>query len=151
MDDSAQLSAFRKPSAVEALFNRAFGFLVGLGIAPGYMQLLQVRGRKSGRIYSSPVNLLQFDGKPYLVAPRGATQWVRNAEAAGEIVLKRSSTRRKYRLRPVSDPEKPQILKLYLESYKSAVQRYFPVPAGSPAAAFRDIASNYPVFELIPE
>ena len=31
-----------------------------------------------------------------------------------------------------------------------AVQRYFPVPASSPAAAFREIASNYPVFELVP-
>ena len=150
MTDSAQSPAFRKPSAVEALFNRAFGFLVGLGIAPGYMQLLQVRGRKTGRIYSSPVNLLQFDGKPYLVAPRGSTQWVRNAVATGEIVLKRGSMRRTYRLRPLSDPEKPEILKLYLESYKSAVQRYFPVPAGSPAVAFRNIAPNYPVFELLP-
>jgi deazaflavin-dependent oxidoreductase (nitroreductase family) len=149
--NSAQFPAFRKPSAVEALFNRAFGLLVGLGIAPSYMQLLQVRGRKTGRIYSSPVNLLQVGGKPYLVAPRGATQWVRNAEATGEIVLKRGSVRCKYRLRPVSDAEKLEILKLYLASYKSAVQRYFPVPAGSPAAAFRDIASNYPVFELIPE
>ncbi len=145
------MPAFRKPSAVEAFFNRVLGFLVGLGIAPGYMQLLQVRGRKTGRIYSSPVNLLQVGGKPYLVAPRGTTQWVRNAEATGEIVLKRGSARRrKYRLRPVSDSEKPEILKLYLESYKPAVQRYFPVPAGSPAAAFRDIASNYPVFELLP-
>ena len=114
------------------------------------MQLLQVRGRKTGRIYSSPVNLLQFGGKPYLVAPRGATQWVRNAEATGEIVLKRGSVRHKYRLRAISDREKPEILKLYLESYKSAVQRYFPVLAGSPAAAFRDIASNYPVYELLP-
>ena len=150
VSDSVQLPAFRKPSAVEAFFNRAFGFLVGLGIAPGYMRLLQVRGRKTGRSYSSPVNLLQVDGKAYLVAPRGRTQWVRNAEAIGEIVLKRGSVRRKYRLQPLSDPEKLEILKLYLESYKSAVQRYFPVPAGSPAAAFRDIASNYPVFELLP-
>ncbi len=105
VSDSVPFPAFRKPSVVEALFNRAFGFLVGLGIAPGYMQLLQVRGRKTGRIYSSPVNLLQFGGKPYLVAPRGTTQWVRNAEATGEIVLKRGSVRRKYRLRPVSDAE----------------------------------------------
>jgi F420H(2)-dependent quinone reductase len=150
VSSSEPLPAFRKPSAVEALFNRAFGFLVGLGIAPAYMQLLQVRGRKTGRIYSSPVNLLQFSGKPYLVAPRGTTQWVRNADTAGEIVLKRGSAHRKYRLRPIPDPEKPELLKLYLESYKSAVQRYFPVPAGSPAAAFRDIASNYPVFELLP-
>jgi deazaflavin-dependent oxidoreductase (nitroreductase family) len=149
MSNGAQLSAFRKPSMAEALFNRAFGFLVGLGIAPGYMQLLQVRGRKTGRVYSSPVNLLQVGGKKYLVAPRGRTQWVRNAEATGEVVLKRGGARTRFRLKPIPDGEKPEILKLYLDSYKSAVQRYFPVPADSPAAAFREIASNYPVFELV--
>jgi deazaflavin-dependent oxidoreductase (nitroreductase family) len=150
VSDSVQLPAFRKPSAVEAFFNRALGFLVGLGIGPGYMHLLQVRGRKTGQVYSTPVDLLQVGGKPYLVAPRGRTQWVRNAEATGEIVLKRGSVRRKYLLRPVPDAEKSEILKLYLDSYKTEVQRYFPVPAGSPAAAFRDVAPNYPVFELIP-
>ena len=114
------------------------------------MQLLQVRGRKTGRLYSSPVNLLQVKGKSYLVAPRGRTQWVRNSEATGEILLKRGSVQRKYRLRPILDDEKPEILKLYLDSYKSAVQRFFPVRAGSPPAAFRDIAASYPVFELVP-
>jgi deazaflavin-dependent oxidoreductase (nitroreductase family) len=150
VSDTVQLPVFRKPSAPEALFNRLFGFLVGLGIGPSYMQLLQVRGRKTGRVYSSPVNLLQVGGTLYLVAPRGRTQWVRNAEATGEIVLKRGRARRTYRLRPIPDSEKPETLKWYLDSYKSAVQRYFPVPAGSPAAAFRDIAPNYPVFELHP-
>lgn len=150
MSDARTPPSFRQPSALEALFNRAFGVLVGLGIGPAYMQLLQVRGRKTGRVYSSPVNLLRFNDKPSLVAPRGRTQWVRNAEAAGEIVLKRGSVSRKYRLQPLSDAEKPEILQLYLESYKSAVQRYFPVPAGSPPAAFAPIASNYPVFALLP-
>ena len=149
MNDRAHPPSFRKPSPLEALFNRALGLLVGLGIGPAYMQLLQVRGRKTGRVYSTPINLLQVAGKPYLVAPRGRTQWVRNAEATGEILLKRGREERKYRLRPVPDGEKPEILKLYLDSYKSAVQQYFPVPAGSPAAAFRDIAANYPVFELL--
>ncbi len=149
MNDRAHPPSFRKPSPLEALFNRALGLLVGLGIGPAYMQLLQVRGRKTGRVYSTPINLLQVAGKPYLVAPRGRTQWVRNAEATGEILLKRGREERKYRLRPVPDGEKPEILKLYLDSYKSAVQPYFPVPAGSPAAAFRDIAANYPVFELL--
>jgi deazaflavin-dependent oxidoreductase (nitroreductase family) len=150
VSDTVQLPVFRKPSAPEALFNRLFGFLAGLGIGPSYMQLLQVRGRKTGRVYSSPVNLLQVGGTLYLVAPRGRTQWVRNAEATGEIVLKRGRARRTYRLRPIPDSEKPETLKWYLDSYKSAVQRYFPLPAGSPAAAFRDIAPNYPVFELHP-
>src|SRR5579864_4302112 len=84
-NSGSQPAKFHKPSALEAFFNRAFGYLVGLGLGPGYMRLLQVRGRKTGRVYSSPVNLLEFGGKPYLVAPRGRTQWVRNAEAAGEI------------------------------------------------------------------
>src|SRR2546430_9428306 len=128
--------SFRAPSAAEAFFNRAFGFLVGLGVGPAYVQLLQVRGRKTGRLYSSPVNLLEFLGKPYLVAPRGRTQWVRNAEAIGQITLKKGKSRRNYRLRAVPDEDKPEILKLYLESYKSAVQRYFAIPAGSPAGAF---------------
>lgn len=150
MPDGQPAPAFRKPNPAEAFFNRAFGFLVGLGIAPPYMYLLQVRGRRSGRLYSSPVNLLEFHRKPYLVAPRGRTQWVRNAEAAGQVTLKKGKMRRSYRLGVVPDNQKPEILKLYLDSYKSAVQRYFPVPAGSSSDRFVGIAAQYPVFELIP-
>jgi hypothetical protein len=72
VDHAGKSEAFQKPSAVEAAFNRALGFLVGLGLGPRYMQLLQVRGRKTGRIYSTPVNLLELGGKTYLVAPRGS-------------------------------------------------------------------------------
>src|SRR5260370_41346602 len=110
-----KMPAFRKPNPVEALFNRAFGFLVGMGIGPRYMHLLQVRGRKTGRIYSSPVNLLEFGGKPFLVAPRGRTQWVRNAEATGEISLKKGKAQNKYRLHAVPDAGTPDIRKLCLE------------------------------------
>ncbi len=46
-----------------------------------------------GEFSATPVNLMEIGGKPVLVAPRGRTQWVRNAEAAGEIALKRGSKR----------------------------------------------------------
>jgi deazaflavin-dependent oxidoreductase (nitroreductase family) len=140
---------FRAPSGVEALFNRVMGYLAGLGVGPKFIYLLQVRGRKSGKIYASPVNLMEVGGKQILVAPRGRTQWVRNAEAAGEITLKRGSFSRKFGLQPIVDGEKPEILKEYLDGYASAVKKFFPVAPGSPAAAFQDIAGNYPVFELI--
>ena len=143
------MTAFRKPSAIEGLFNRCFGFLVGLGLGPKYNYLLQVRGRKSGKLYSTPIDLLEIDSKRYLVAPRGYTQWVRNAEAAGEITLKRGNWQHSFRLRAVPDIEKPELLKAYLDRFKMAVQRYFPVPAGSAVQAFAAIAANYPVFELI--
>jgi deazaflavin-dependent oxidoreductase (nitroreductase family) len=144
------MPSFREPSAFERFFNRAFGFLVGFGIAPKDYYLLQVRGRKSGRIYSTPVNPVECQGKRFLVAPRGRTQWVRNAESAGEVVLKRGGRRLQFRLRALPNQERPEILKEYLDRFASTVQRYFPVPKGSPPQAFANLAEQYPVFELFP-
>jgi deazaflavin-dependent oxidoreductase (nitroreductase family) len=143
------LPEFRAPTATERAFNRVFGFLVGLGLGFSHNYLLQVRGRKSGRLYSTPIDLLELGGKRFLVAPRGRTQWVRNAEAAGEVTLKRGRTQEKFRLRPIPDADKPEILKAYLDNFKREVQRYFPVPAGSPVQAFGELAPSYPAFELI--
>jgi len=141
---------FRQASPAEQFFNRAFGFLVGLGLSPSYNYLLEVKGRKSGRIYSTPVNLHEVNGKQCLVAPRGLTQWVLNAEASGEITLKKRGRRRTYKLRPLADSEKPEILKSYLMRYGAAVQRFFPVRPDAPLETFAEIAAGYPAFELIP-
>ena len=102
---SSDLPVFREPTSGEKAFNRVFGFLVGIGIGFSYNYLLRVRGRKSGKLYSTPINLLERSGKRYLVAPRGRTQWVRNAEAAGEVTLKKGKALQNFRLRAVSDEE----------------------------------------------
>ncbi len=149
MNANSAVSGFRAPTALERAFNRFFGFLVGLGLGLKHNYLLQVRGRKSGKLYSTPVDLLEMDGRRFLVAPRGLTQWVRNAEAAGEITLKKGSSRQSFRLRAISDAEKPPLLKAYLDSFKTTVQRYFPVPPGPDVQAFVSIAADYPVFELV--
>jgi deazaflavin-dependent oxidoreductase (nitroreductase family) len=149
MSTASATPAFREPTPIEKFLNRVMGSLVSLGLAPSHMRLLQVRGRRSGKLYSTPVDLLELNGKLYLVAPRGRTQWVRNAEAAGEITLKRGSDLRRFRLRALSEEEKLPILKAYLDSFKSEVQRYFPIAAGSKSEEFISIASNYPAFELL--
>ncbi|MDR3749754.1 MAG: nitroreductase/quinone reductase family protein [Acidobacteriota bacterium] len=141
--------AFDQPTAIERLFNRVFGWLVGHGLGMKHNYLLQVRGRKSGKLYSTPIDLLKMEGKRFLVAPRGLTQWVRNAQAAGEVTLKRGRLQKTYALRPIPDAGKPPYLKEYLDRFKTTVQRYFPVKAGSPPEAFSAIAADYPVFELI--
>jgi deazaflavin-dependent oxidoreductase (nitroreductase family) len=143
------LPEFRAPTALERAFNRVFGFLVGLGIGFSHNYLLEVRGRKSGKIYSTPINLLEFGGKRFLVAPRGRTQWVRNAEAAGVVALKKGKIKLQFQLRAIPDVEKPEILKAYLDNFKREVQRYFPVAADSPVQAFTPLLQNYPAFELI--
>jgi deazaflavin-dependent oxidoreductase (nitroreductase family) len=123
---------------------------VRLGIGPSHMRVLEVRGRKSGKLYALPVDLLSREQALFLVAPRGRTQWVRNAEAAGVVTLRRGGKSARYRLRSLPDPEKPPILKAYLDRFHREVQRFFPVRAGSPLAAFVALASRYPAFELVP-
>jgi len=142
------LTEFLEPGPLDRVFNKAFGVLVGLGLGMRHNFLLEVRGRKTGRVYSTPVNVLDLGGRRFLVAPRGRTQWVRNAEAVAELTLKRGRDRRRFRLRPVPDAEKPKILNEYLDRFRTTVQRYFPVRAGSGPEAFAEIASRYPVFEL---
>lgn len=139
---------FKQPSSVERAFNNLFGILVGLGFGLSHNYLLQVRGRKSGRVYSTPVNLLIVNGRRYLVAPRGETQWVRNAQSTGEIWLKKGRRRYHFRLREIPDEGKSQLLKSYLDRFRTTAQRYFPIPAGSAPETFSAIAAQYPVFEL---
>ncbi len=150
MDDQPKSSTqFSKPNAIDRVFNRAFGFLVKLGIGLKHNYLLEVRGRKSGRVYSTPVNTLVLDGKKYLVAPRGYTEWVKNALASQQACLVRGGAREQVRLRMIADESKPEILKAYLDRFKLSVQRFFPVPAGSPVEAFAPLAAGIPVFEII--
>jgi deazaflavin-dependent oxidoreductase (nitroreductase family) len=147
---SRDVPAFRAPSASERLFTRAFGLLVGLGLGLRHNYLLVVRGRASGRLHATPVNVLEFQGRRWLVAGRGRTQWVRNAEAAGEVILSKGRHHWRFRVRAVPAAEKPEILRAYLDRFRMTVQRYFPVPAGSPASAFAGLVDGYPVFELLP-
>ena len=140
----------KPPTTGERLFNKAFGILVGLGLGLSHNFLLEVRGRRTGRRYSVPVNVLVLDGRRFLVAPRGHTSWVRNALASGTVVLVKSRRREELRVRPLSADEKPAVLKAYLDRFKLVVQRYFPLPTGSPEAAFQPLVDRYPAFELEP-
>ena len=80
--------------------------------------------------------------KRFLVAPRGRTQWVRNAEAAGEVTLKKGNTRQKYGLRLLTPAEKPEILKAYLDTFRREVQP-FPRPGRIiPARSLRETDRN---------
>lgn len=141
---------FLKPGLFARTINKIVGLLVRVGIGPSYMRLLRVRGRRTGRILSTPVNLLEFRGCHYLVGGRGHTGWSKNADAAGAVELVRGRRAAIYRLRPVTGDLKLEILKAYLDRYSSTVQKFFAVPAGSPFEAFRETSERHPVFELLP-
>jgi deazaflavin-dependent oxidoreductase (nitroreductase family) len=139
---------FMRPSPLDRIVNRVFGFLVRIGFGLAHNFLLEVPGRKSGRIYATPVNVLTHKNKRYLVAPRGDTQWVRNVVVSQKATLVRGAKRENVRMRAIADEAKPEILKAYVDCYRLTVQRYFPIPAGSPLKDFEPLVGRYPVFEI---
>ena len=140
---------FIRPTLPARIVNRLYGWITGIGFGRPNSYLLKVSGRKTGKIRSVPINVLSYNGKLFLVATRGHTQWSRNALANRNITLKRGRLRTEFRLREVLDAEKPKILKAYVNRFRRMSGRFFPLPASAPSGAFAPIAARYPVFELI--
>ncbi|HUO05818.1 MAG TPA: nitroreductase/quinone reductase family protein [Candidatus Binataceae bacterium] len=140
---------FKELTPIERIFNRLMGRAVRVGASPRYMRLLEVPGRKSGKVFATAVNLLDYDGRRWLVAARGDTAWSRNARAAATVTLRRGQLAEVVKLRELGADEKPPILKAYLDRFASQVQRFFDVPAGSRPEVFRASAARMPVFEIL--
>ena len=139
----------KRPGALVGALNRFWGVLNRAGIGLDYSYELEVPGRRSGAPRRTPVNLLPYAGQRYLVAPRGRTEWVRNAEAHGSVLLRRGSKRMRMRLEAVPAAEVPLILKTYLQAYRSQVQQFFPIRPDANIEEFARIAANYPVFKAV--
>jgi hypothetical protein len=142
--------SYLRPGILERILGRTLVLLVWIGLVRGHFYVLEIRGRKSGRTISLPVDPIDLDGRRYLVCARGNANWVRNARAAGEVALVRAVRRRHYAVRELPPRRRPPVLKAYLDRFAGEVQRFFPVPKGSPVKAFHDLAPRYPVFELRP-
>jgi deazaflavin-dependent oxidoreductase (nitroreductase family) len=142
--------SYLRPGAFERIFGRALVLLVWIGLVRGHFYVLEVRGRKTGRTISLPVDALDLDGQRYLVCARGNSNWVRNVRTAGEVTLVRALRRHRYVARELPPDMRPPILKAYLDRFAGEVQRFFSVPKGSAVEAFDSLALRYPVFALQP-
>ena len=77
----------RKPWRLK-LVNPLFMMLTRLGVPVGIVYVLTVRGRKTGKPFSTPVSVFTLDGQRYIVS-HPTWGWVKNARATGEGVLER--------------------------------------------------------------
>jgi deazaflavin-dependent oxidoreductase (nitroreductase family) len=147
---SRTVAYYRKPGWFTSnIFNPAVAAMTRAGISFWGSRVLRVKGRKSGEWRSAPVNLLTSNGKQYLVAPRGLTQWVRNLREAGEGELMLGKRVQRFRAHEIPDDQKVPILRAYLKRWKAEVGIFFGgVGADSPEGDLRRIAPDHPVFEI---
>ncbi|HWV24190.1 MAG TPA: nitroreductase/quinone reductase family protein [Thermomicrobiales bacterium] len=140
------------PSPFGKALNRLMSFLIGtVGLNVQGAMVLDVRGRRSGRVSSRPVNPLTLGSERYLLSPQGETQWVRNIRATGEGTLRRGRTVEVFRVEEVPDDEKLPIMRAYLERWSWQVKSLMGVDKTASDAALQQIAPTHPVFRLVPK
>jgi deazaflavin-dependent oxidoreductase (nitroreductase family) len=121
--------------------------LVRLGLGPGNTWLLSVKGRRSGKTYETPVNLVRLGGETYLVSPYGTQGWARNARTAGEAGLRRGKRRLHHRLVELGPAEAAPVLRAYMRA-NFVTRPFFDVTPDSDDAQIAAEAPRHPVFRL---
>jgi hypothetical protein len=140
---------YDEPDRAARAANTLIRWLAELGISIAGTRAISVRGRKSGKPRGVVVNILTIDGVDYLVSPRGTTQWVRNARAAGVIDVGPRWHRRRSRISEVPDSDKPDLLRRYLDRWYWEVRGHFAgLTPDSGDQELRAAAPSIPVFTL---
>jgi deazaflavin-dependent oxidoreductase (nitroreductase family) len=145
------LTYYKRPGwLMRKAFTPFLNLLMRGGISVWGSRVLEHRGRKSGKAFHTPVNLLTVGDQQYLVAARGETEWVRNVRTAqGKLVLILGRRRHSYLATEVPVAERTEILRSYLRRWKFEVGMFFEgVGPDSTDAEFATIAPRHPVFVL---
>lgn len=132
------------------VFNPLVARLTTWGISVMGSRVLEVPGRVSGELRSTPVNVLTLGDERYLVAPRGVTQWVRNVRASGTAGLRLGRRTEQVELVELHDADKPEILRAYLRKWKWEVGAFF--EGVGPDAGDDELlaaAPRHPVFRIV--
>jgi deazaflavin-dependent oxidoreductase (nitroreductase family) len=104
-----------------------------------------VRGRRSGRLYSTPVTLVEESGQRWIVAPYGEVNWVRNARSAGTVKLSRGRKSEVVKILELPPQLAAPVLKKYVERVP-ITRPFFDVSPDSSLDEFIVEAPRHPVF-----
>lgn len=140
---------YDEPNRTAQVTNTVFRWLAEVGISIAGTRAIRVTGRRTGQPRDVVVNVLDLDGREFLVSPRGNTQWARNARAAGRIEMGPRWNRQTVDLVEVADDAKPELLKHYLDRWFWEVKGHIGglTPESSPTQRAA-VAPSIPVFEL---
>ncbi len=122
---------------------------MGLGLLPRRWVSLEVRGRRTRRVTRFPLGMADVGGQWFVVSMLGECNWVRNVRAAqGRVTLRRRRPRA-VRLFEVPVDERAPVIRRYVGRVPGG-RPHIPVDRHAPMEAFEAIASNYPVFRVVP-
>lgn len=121
--------------------------LARLGLAGPRTHLLTAPGRASGKLWTTPVSLVELGAERYAVAPYGERNWVKNARAAGWVELRRGSYDERVRVRELGPEEAAPVLREYYRIGR-LTRLFFDVTLDSSDEIWLAEAPRHPVFRL---
>lgn len=112
---------------------------------------LEVRGRRSGQPVRLPLVLVRMQGERYVVSMLGpGAQWLQNVAADEGRAVLHAPDPEPVRLVEVPVPDRPPILKRYLQLAPGA-RPHVPVDRHAPVERFAEIAADVPVLRVEPD
>ena len=136
-------------NATARRYARFWNMVLRLGLLPKRWVTLEVRGRRTGRITRFPLGMADVGGQWYVVSMLGECNWVKNVRAAGGRATLRRRRARAVRLVEMPVEERAPVIRRYVERVPGG-RPHIPVGRREPVEAFETIASNYPVFQVVP-
>lgn len=132
--------------------NRVSAVVYSTGLVlPSRLATLEVSGRRTGRLISFPVVVVEHDSERYLVSMLGQeASWVLNVRAAGGRATLRHGRREALLLEEVDAGARAPILRSYLAVAPGA-RAHLRVDPHAPLEEFDRIAGQYPVFRITPD
>jgi deazaflavin-dependent oxidoreductase (nitroreductase family) len=135
------------------LFNHMIRSFLRLGVPLGYVGLLTVKGRRTGKTRRNPVGLFEYNGKRYLFSTFGNVNWVRNVRAARTATVQKGWHSQQVVPVELSPVETAKVLKeaiapRFLGLGGKVFGSHFPLKPDAPLAAFIEESKRHPVFEL---
>jgi deazaflavin-dependent oxidoreductase (nitroreductase family) len=146
----AQMARIYRQNTATRVTNWVFTTLTRLGIGASYRHLLTVRGRKTGQLHTTPVDVMVTSGQRWLVAGYGPANWVRNARAAGEVTLSRGGHQRRYAIAEPAPGEAIPVLRKYMTDVR-VTRPYFDATPASPDSQIEAELARHPVLQIIPK
>ncbi|HET7465236.1 MAG TPA: nitroreductase family deazaflavin-dependent oxidoreductase [Candidatus Dormibacteraeota bacterium] len=134
------------------ILNPVLRRLLKLGVPLGPNGLLTVRGRRSGLMRTTPVAVVQRDGRRWVVGTFGDVNWVRNLREARQAVVAVGGKKAAVTARELSQTEAGEFFETVLRPYvgDSALKRLVlgALGASDIIADPGGAALRRPVFEL---
>ncbi len=129
------------------LINALFRAMTSLGVGASYRHMLTVPGRTTGRLYSTPVDVITVDGERWLVAGYGPASWVRNVRAAGEATVSRGRHSQRFQVKEAGATDAVPVLRKYISEIR-VTRPYFDATQDSPDEDVAAELPRHPVFRL---